>query len=229
MLFFLLACLSDYDIKEVEQDRAGDASERLLQENVAFINYCGTIINPGSAFEDNPTKMIGRIYERPFECRQGSQSIVDCAFRPGFSNLRPDNLTIDYEEVEEVVFNMNISYEDGMVTGLFDTLDLLISDGSMVNMIATEVFKTSLVENEALDRELERFLTDFSDPEQEQAYVYDVSVKSVVTREYYYYGLEPDGAGEQQLIYFGDGYYFDSGLFNTVQVFHVCIQPFIAN
>ena len=91
-------------------------------------------------------------------------------------------------------------------------------------MTATKTFYAYTNPSTSLDREIEDFLIEYNDDTKEQGYIDTISQIEVITREYYYYGQESKGA-DIDLFDFGNGYYYDSGLYQKNQIFHICLKP----
>ena len=78
-----------------------------------------------------------------------------------------------------------------------------------------------------LDAEVDRFVENYGDTEKEQAYTVSLEMLEIALVEYYFQSAEPpaDWGKDENLFYFGDGYYLDSGLFNERVVAVLKLEP----
>ena len=221
-MFFLFACSSEYEVIPNSTDDGTIAQEELKEQQTTFNSYCGTLVDHPSYIQD-PVSALGTVWQRPICCRE-NPDCSSCSFIPDFSNLKQDELDIERVPQNEVLFQANISYEDGLLTGLVPMLQLYILESSILNMTANKTFYAYTNPSTSLDREIEDFLIEYNDDTKEQGYIDTISQIEVITREYYYYGQESKGA-DIDLFDFGNGYYYDSGLYQKNQIFHICLKP----
>jgi len=220
----LFSCqMMDYEITPIEKGNAVQAHEDLQGDDVGFSSYCGTIIDPGAEYSMDTSQILGKIWERPIECRNDDTG--NCSFVPGYSNLRNSDLSIYEKSAHDITFSMNISYEDGINSGLFPLLGINIFRDSIVHMSAVRSYEAFVHDDDDLQAELDDFLDRYYNPMQEQAYVESVERFEVLTKEYYYWG-DTTRYQDRDLVFFGDGFYYDSGLFSKSTLLHICIQPF---
>lgn len=250
----LIACNSDYAIQRVKKgdDPTDVYGQHLEGQNTSFYTYCGTLIDQGASNPlDDSIDYLGKVYDRPAGCRDGSIDVSDdvCVFRPSYANLRRSNLNTDIIEYDEEngetdcetsemrdglcpIFNMNISYDDGIISGLFPLLGIIIAEDSLVNMMGYQTLSAKVIEDDYLDEERDRFLEDYFNEEKEQGYIYKVTRIEVYTQEYVYYGTDSSGADSDLITYAGN-YYIEEGqqaLRKTNTVNKICLQPiFVSN
>ena len=120
---------------------------------------------------------------------------------------------------------MNIAYEDGVLTGLFDILNIYILENSIVQMTGIRTFNAYVIEDNMLQDEIQDFNTDYFDSTKEQGYIKSVERLDVETRELFYIGTNPTAAYQEYDIFqYGEGYFYDSGMFSKNVILHICLQ-----
>ncbi len=63
MLFLFLSCLNtEYGVENLIPGNPEEAKEGLYTEDVSFISYCGTIVNPGAEYSSDSMRILGTVW-----------------------------------------------------------------------------------------------------------------------------------------------------------------------
>ena len=225
-LLFQLGCSqSDVSFKEVTETMdAMEAFGEMGGHDIDFLNYCGTIIEPGG-YASFPETILGTVWQRPIECIEDNEA-DNCSFRPDFNNLDKTVLNKQTSAPNTTVYEEYVYMDTNAEAGdLLNLFSVSVQSGSLLEINGVMVYKGLIQEDSILEQQKEAFLDTHSDDSKEQVYVWSTELFEWTLREHSFVGTEAGAVVEG--IEFQGGFYQESGIYQKLSLVRPCVYPFL--
>ena len=227
--FILTACANALDIFDLESNP--DAATNLQQVvNNGLGDYTDLCYayNSDTPWSNRPKDALGVVFRRDATCSSTNSS--SCAWTIATGELRASNITTEETDTSansNTRFTVNV--QDAMGTALLDWLSIEMNETSAIVMTRTDVYDGTIVDDDLLYDEIDRYLTDHGDNSLAYQYVNDSKLFSLKIQEYYLIGedrpMSKPGNGEGEIASFNGQYYQDSTLELNRNILSICSKP----
>lgn len=228
--FFLTACASEFKIFDLESNLDAEVQLQDVVNNGMgdYTDLCYAY-NSDTPWSNRPEDALGVVFRRDSTCSETTTS-SSCAWTIAAGEIRTANITTEETDTTsnpETRFTVNV--QDAMGTALLGWLGIEMNATSAIVMTRSDIFDGTVVDDDLLYSEIDRYLGDHGDQSLSYQYVNDSKLFALKIQEYYLIGEEPPlsrpADGEGEIAAFNGLYYQDSTLELNRNILSICAKP----